>query len=137
MQTTGKRRKDAVGRPAEFAHADFGGIVGARNPFFEVIERFVVSGIGNGERCQQVMELAGTERLEGGVIFAFRSCFDCGDRRQESLLNSVSIGAEQKIDERGRLRFAGAWDNSFGKEVERGELLCRQEKWFACFGGKM
>jgi hypothetical protein len=97
----------------------------------------VVSGIGRGERCQQVVELTGTERDESCMIMDSRSCLDCGQRRKESLLSSASIGAEQKIDEPGRLRFAGAWDNSLRNEVERVELLRRQEKWFASFGGKV
>lgn len=45
MWASWKRRKNSIGRPAQFAHADFGRVVGAGNPILEVIELFVVRGI--------------------------------------------------------------------------------------------
>ncbi len=51
MRANGKSRKDAVGSPAEFAHADFGGVVGAGGPVLYMGEVMVVGGIGSGESC--------------------------------------------------------------------------------------
>src|SRR2546426_3744450 len=62
VRTAGKSRKDAFGRPAQLAHADFGGIVGTRNPVFKIIEMLVVRGSWRRERCQQVAELFRIER---------------------------------------------------------------------------
>jgi len=53
--------KNAVGGPAEFADADFGGVVGAGDPASKVIEMFVIGGVGRGERCQEIVELGGAE----------------------------------------------------------------------------
>ena len=53
------------------------------------------------------------------------------------MLRFRSIDAEQKIDERRGLGFAGAGDDCFGENVERGQLLLGQEKWLGVFGGEV
>src|SRR6266403_4102556 len=70
VRTARKSRKDAFGRPAQLAHADFGGIIGTRNPVFNIIEIPVVRGIWRCERCQQVAKLNRTERDDFSVVGA-------------------------------------------------------------------
>ena len=53
------------------------------------------------------------------------------------MLGFGRVDAEQKIDERCRLSFSGSWDDGFGKNIERRELLRGQKKWFGVFGGEM
>ena len=61
MRANRKSRKDAIGSPAEFAHADFGGVVGAGDPVFEMGEMLVIGGIGRGERGQEIVKLGCAE----------------------------------------------------------------------------
>ena len=61
MRARRERRKDAVGSPAEFAHADFGGIVGAGDPVSEMGEMLVIGGVGRGERCEEIVKLGWAE----------------------------------------------------------------------------
>ncbi len=67
MRARGESREDAIGSPAEFAHAEFGGVVGAGDPVFEMIEVFMIGGLERGKRCQQVVELGWRDRDYGGV----------------------------------------------------------------------
>jgi len=60
-----------------------------------------------------------------------------GEGSEEFLLGFGSVDAKQKIDEGCGLGFAGAGDDGFGENFERGGLLRGQEKRFAILGGEM
>jgi len=63
--------------------------------------------------------------------------FECGKGSEEFFLSVVGVDAEEKVDERGRLSFAGAGDDGFGKNIERSELLRGQKHRLAVLGGEM
>ena len=98
---------------------------------------FVIGGIGRGESSEEILELSRSERGDRCVESGLGIGFEGGKGSEEFFLGLLGVDAEEKVDERGGLSFAGAWDDGFGECVERGELLDGQKKWFGAFGGEM
>src|SRR5258708_4823754 len=94
MRATWKSGKGAVGSPTEFAHADFGRVVGASDPLFQVFKVAAHDGAGvagtrsSGNGYQQTFLLLRRQSSERFAKFCGRFGVESGERAKKFLLSN-------------------------------------------------